>query len=143
MPRPYTPTRSGPHVPPGPGCNACRSPTAHATTSAPEITKLAGLPPLLVQAGTGDTVVDEARALAERAGEHHVDVTLQLYPADTHVFHVFWPFLAEAGQALAAAGVFTRRGRDHRLGRTGCDPGLSDGSWRSWRVRWHRGWDKG
>jgi acetyl esterase/lipase len=70
---------------------------------------LGGLPPLLVQAGTGDTVVAEARALAERARDHGVDVTLQLYPADTHVFHVFWPFLPEAAQALTAAGAFVRR----------------------------------
>ena len=76
---------------------------------APLDADLGGLPPLLVQAGTGDTVVAEARALAERARDHGVDVTLQLYPADTHVFHVFWPFLPEAGQALTAAGAFVRR----------------------------------
>ena len=76
---------------------------------APLAADLGGLPPLLVQAGTGDTVVAEARALAQRARDHGVDVTLQLYPADTHVFHVFWPFLPEAGQALTAAGAFVRR----------------------------------
>ncbi|MDN5861239.1 MAG: alpha/beta hydrolase fold domain-containing protein [Pseudonocardia sp.] len=75
---------------------------------APLEADLAGLPPLLVQAGAGDTVVAEARALAERARDHGVDVTLQLFPADTHVFHVFWPFLPEAGQALAAVGDFVR-----------------------------------
>jgi epsilon-lactone hydrolase len=76
---------------------------------APLDADLSGLPPLLVQAGTGDTVVAEARALADRARDDGVDVTLQLYPADTHVFHVFWSFLPEAGQALTAAGAFVRR----------------------------------
>jgi acetyl esterase/lipase len=76
---------------------------------APLEADLRALPPLLVQAGTGDTVVAEARAVAERAREQGVDVTLQLYPVDTHVFHMFWPFLPEAGQALAQAGAFVRR----------------------------------
>ena len=76
---------------------------------APLDADLAALPPLLVQAGDGDAVVAEARALAQRARDQAVDVTLQLYPADTHVFHMFWPFLPEAGQALAAAGAFVHR----------------------------------
>jgi hypothetical protein len=76
---------------------------------APLHADLTGLPPLLVQAGTGDTVVAEGRALAGRAREHGVEVDLQLYPADTHVFHMFWPFLAEAGRATAAVGEFVGR----------------------------------
>ena len=69
---------------------------------------LTGLPPLLIQAGTGDFALPQARALADRAAAHGVDVRLELYPADTHVFHVFWSFLPEAGDALAAAGEFIR-----------------------------------
>jgi monoterpene epsilon-lactone hydrolase len=37
-----------------------------------------------------------------------VDATLELYPADTHVFHVFWSFLPEAADALQRAGAFAR-----------------------------------
>ena len=33
---------------------------------------------------------------------------LELYPADTHVFHVFWSFLPEAADALQRAGAFAR-----------------------------------
>ena len=33
---------------------------------------------------------------------------LELYPADTHVFHVFWSFLPEAADALAQAGRFVQ-----------------------------------
>jgi hypothetical protein len=32
----------------------------------------------------------------------------QLYAADTHVFHVFWPFLPEAADARQQAGSFIR-----------------------------------
>jgi acetyl esterase/lipase len=75
---------------------------------------LSGLPPLLVQTATGDMVLDESRALAERATAHGVDARIEVYPADTHVFHVFWPFLPEAADALAQAGLFIRDRRQVR-----------------------------
>ena len=67
---------------------------------------LSGLPPLLVQAGTGDNLVNEARLLAERAAAAGVDVSLELYPVATHDFHLFWTFLPEAADALHRAGEF-------------------------------------
>jgi epsilon-lactone hydrolase len=69
---------------------------------------LTGLPPLLVQGGTGDLVVVDAHRLAARAREHGIDVRLELYPADTHDFQVFWTFLPEAADALKQAGRFAR-----------------------------------
>ena len=67
---------------------------------------LSGLPPLLVQAGTGDNLVNEARLLAERAAAAGVDVSLELYPVATHDFHLLWTFLPEAADALHRAGEF-------------------------------------
>ena len=67
---------------------------------------LSGLPPLLVQAGTGDNLVNEARLLAERGAGAGVDVSLELYPVSTHDFHLFWTFLPEAADALHRAGEF-------------------------------------
>jgi epsilon-lactone hydrolase len=69
---------------------------------------LTGLPPLLVQVATEDYVLPEARQLVEYASEQGVDARLQLFPADTHVFHVFWSFLPEAADALQQAGAFIR-----------------------------------
>jgi monoterpene epsilon-lactone hydrolase len=69
---------------------------------------LEGLPPLLVQAATGDLVLRESRLLVDRASAHGVDAQLELYPAETHVFHVFWSFLPEAADALQQAGRFIR-----------------------------------
>jgi len=69
---------------------------------------LTGLPPLLVQGGTGDLVVVDAHRLAARARDQGVDVHLELYPADTHDFQVFWSFLPEAADALKQAGRFAR-----------------------------------
>jgi monoterpene epsilon-lactone hydrolase len=69
---------------------------------------LAGLPPLLIQAATGDLLLGEAHALNDRAQQHGVHTQLQLYPVDAHVFHLFWSFLPEAADALDAAGRFAR-----------------------------------
>lgn len=76
---------------------------------APLHADLTGLPPMLIQVGTGDLVLAETRQLAERAREHGVDVDLELYPADTHSFQLFWSFLPEAADALQNAGQFIKR----------------------------------
>jgi acetyl esterase/lipase len=69
---------------------------------------LSGLPPLLIQAATGDPQMEDAHQLNDRAGAHGVQVRLELYPVDTHVFHIFWAFLPEAADALEQAGAFVR-----------------------------------
>jgi monoterpene epsilon-lactone hydrolase len=74
----------------------------------PLVADLTGLPPILVQAATGDVVLADARAFVDRATAHGVDARLEVYPADTHVFHVFWSFLPEAAEALQHAGSFIR-----------------------------------
>ena len=74
----------------------------------PFVADLSGLPPLLIQAATGDPAIVDAQRLADRAREHGVDVRLELYPVDTHIFQLFWPFLPEAGEAIAEVGQFAR-----------------------------------
>jgi len=69
---------------------------------------LAGLPPMLVQAATGDPLLGEARELTEHAQDCGVDARFELFPVDTHDFHIFWSFLPEAAQALQQAGRFVR-----------------------------------
>ena len=75
----------------------------------PLLADLTGLPPLLIQAATGDDRLDDARRLAARASDHGVDARLELYPVATHVFQFFWSFLPEASEALEQAGAFARR----------------------------------
>jgi monoterpene epsilon-lactone hydrolase len=67
---------------------------------------LTGLPPMLIQGGTGDVIVEDAHRLAEHARRHGVDVRLELYPVDTHDFQIFWSFLPEAAEAVQQAGHF-------------------------------------
>jgi acetyl esterase/lipase len=71
---------------------------------------LTGLPPLLVQAATGEPALPECRALVERATAAGVDARLELYPVSTHVFHLFWSFLPEAAEALERAAEFIAAG---------------------------------
>jgi acetyl esterase/lipase len=69
---------------------------------------IAGLPPLLIQAATGDERLSNANALADHARGQGVEATLDLYSVDAHVFQLFWSFLPEAAEALQAAGRFAR-----------------------------------
>jgi acetyl esterase/lipase len=72
---------------------------------------LSGLPPMLVQAGIGDFVLRDARDLVARASGHGVDARLELYPASTHVFHLFWSFLPEAAKAIEHVGQYVTAAR--------------------------------
>ena len=71
-------------------------------------TDLAGLPPLLIHAASGDSVLQEAQLLAKHGRECGVDTTITTYPVPTHDFHVFWTFLPEAMEAMNEIGGFVR-----------------------------------
>jgi monoterpene epsilon-lactone hydrolase len=64
---------------------------------------LTGLPPLLVQGGTGDPLLNDAKNLVRHATTCGVDTRLEIYPADTHNFHLFWSFLPAANEAMRHA----------------------------------------
>ncbi|WUK77134.1 alpha/beta hydrolase [Kribbella sp. NBC_00359] len=65
---------------------------------------LTGYPAMLIQVGTGDFVVHEARELAAIAEGVGVPTELELYPVNTHVFQLFWSFLPEAAKAIECVG---------------------------------------
>jgi monoterpene epsilon-lactone hydrolase len=74
-------------------------------TASPLFADLAGLPPLLVQVGTGELLADDAKRLAERATAAGVDVTLELWDDVFHVWHAFADLLPEAREAIARIGT--------------------------------------
>ena len=76
--------------------------------ASPLYADLHGLPPLLIQCGTAETLLDDAVRLAGRAGLADVAVTLELYPDMIHVWHLFHQQVAAGRRALAAAGAFIR-----------------------------------
>jgi monoterpene epsilon-lactone hydrolase len=69
---------------------------------------LSSLPPLLIQAATGDSQLESARQLAKRAADHGVAVQFELYPTATHDFQIFWSFLPDAADAVERAGRFVQ-----------------------------------
>ena len=74
----------------------------------PIFADLTGLPPLLVQVGSHEILLDDAMRLAARAAAADVAVTLQVTPQVPHVFQGFASMLDEAGVALTNAGDFLR-----------------------------------
>ena len=81
---------------------------ARAPLAAPIYADLAGLPPLLVQVGTAEVLLDDSLRLAECARAAGVDVSLDVAHDMMHVWHLFEPVLDEAGEAIARAGAFLR-----------------------------------
>src|SRR5256886_8338721 len=71
-------------------------------------TPLAGLPPLLIHAASGDAVLQEAQLLARHATQCGVEASITVYPVPTHDFHIFWSFLPEARDAIDEIGRFVR-----------------------------------
>jgi acetyl esterase/lipase len=72
----------------------------------PIFADLTGLPPLLVQAGSHEVLLDDATRLATRAAANDVAVILDITPGVAHVFQAFSAFLDEGDQALTRAGAF-------------------------------------
>jgi acetyl esterase/lipase len=72
----------------------------------PIFADLSGLPPLLIQAGTHEVLLDDAVRLARQAATADVEVTLDITPRVPHVFQTFYPVLDEAAAALERAGQF-------------------------------------
>ena len=70
----------------------------------PVFADLSGLPPLIIQAGTHEVLLDDAIRLAQKAAADDVAVTLDLTPKVPHVFQNFYPILDEAADALDRAG---------------------------------------
>ena len=70
----------------------------------PVFADLSGLPPLIIQAGTHEVLLDDAVRLAQKAAAADVAVTLDLIPKVPHVFQNFYPVLDEAADALDRAG---------------------------------------
>lgn len=78
-----------------------RSPLA-----SPLYANLSGLPPLLIQVGSAEILLDDAVRLAGVAGAAGVSVQLQIWPEMIHVWHAF-AFLLQAGKrAIELAGAF-------------------------------------
>ena len=73
---------------------------------------LTGFPPLLIQVGGNEVLLDDSTRLATRAAADGVPVTLEVTPDVPHVFVGFAGMLDEADEALTKAGQFIRANLD-------------------------------
>jgi monoterpene epsilon-lactone hydrolase len=70
---------------------------------------LSGLPPLLIQAGAAEALLDDSILLAARARAAGVEVELDIHPDMVHVFHLFAAFAPESQHAFRIVGDFVRK----------------------------------
>ncbi len=77
--------------------------------AAPLYADLRGLPPLLIQVGTSETLLDDATRLAERAKSAGVNVVLEPWEDMIHVWQFFAEMLPEGQQAIDRIGEFVRQ----------------------------------
>jgi epsilon-lactone hydrolase len=72
----------------------------------PVFADLSSLPPLIIQAGTHEVLLDDAVRLAQEAATVDVEVTLDITPLVPHVFQAYYAILDEGAAALDRAGQF-------------------------------------
>lgn len=72
----------------------------------PRFADLAGLPPLLIQVGEAEILLDDATGTAAAAEAAGVDVTLEVRPDVFHVWHASAGMTPEGDEAVATVGRF-------------------------------------
>jgi len=82
---------------------------ARTPLAAPLYANLSGLPPLLIQVGTRETLLDDASRLSERARKAGVEVAYEPWEGMIHVWQLFAPMLDEGKQAIEKIGAFVQQ----------------------------------
>jgi acetyl esterase/lipase len=93
------------------GAASPRSPLA-----SPLYADLHGLPPVLIQVGSAETLLDDSVRLAGALGAADDIVTLEVWPDMIHAFPLFHEQVAAARRALERAGRFIRSVQDGAIG---------------------------
>jgi acetyl esterase/lipase len=79
---------------------------ARSPLAAPIYADLKGLPPLLIQVGDAETLLDDSNRLNDRAKAAGVQTKLEVWPEMIHVWQLFASFLPEGQQAIEGIGKF-------------------------------------
>ncbi len=74
----------------------------------PLLADLKDLPPLLIQVGTSEVLLDDSVELEANARKAGVDVTLEIWEEMFHVWHAFAGMLPEGQEAIDHIGEFAR-----------------------------------
>jgi len=74
--------------------------------AAPLHVDLTGLPPLLLQVGSIEVLLDDSTLLKSRAKAAGVSVEMEVWDDMPHVWHHYAPILPEARKAIGRIGEF-------------------------------------
>jgi acetyl esterase/lipase len=69
---------------------------------------LTSFPPLLIQVGSAETLLDDATRFASAAGAADIPVTVEVWPHMIHAWPLWNAHLQDGRRALANAGTFLR-----------------------------------
>ncbi|GJH07422.1 alpha/beta hydrolase [Caballeronia novacaledonica] len=74
--------------------------------ASPVFGEFEGLPPLLIQVGDTELLLDDSTRIATKARAAGVRVELEIWRNVPHIFQIWAPFMPEARDALARAAAF-------------------------------------
>jgi acetyl esterase/lipase len=77
--------------------------------AAPLYGDLRGLPPLLIQVGSRETLLDDAVRMTDKAKKAGVDVELDVWEGQIHVWQIFASRLDEGEKAIQKIGAFVHK----------------------------------
>ena len=77
--------------------------------AAPLYADLRELPPILVQVGGDETLLDDSTRLADKLKEYNVPFEMHVWEDMFHVWHAYAPILPEGQQAIEEAGDFIKK----------------------------------
>jgi len=70
---------------------------------------LCDLPPILIQTGQEEILLDDSVRFAQKAKKCGVNVQLEVYEGMIHVWHVLWQFLPKSREAITSIGEFANK----------------------------------
>lgn len=70
---------------------------------------LTNLPPLLIQVGTEEILLDDSIRLAEKANQSGIETELKIWKNMIHIWHLFAPALSEGREAIIEAANFFKK----------------------------------
>jgi len=80
----------------------------HTPLAAPLYADLRGLPPMLIQVGDAEVLLDDSTRLNDRLKSAGVSSKLEVWPEMIHVWQIFASFLPEGQQAIDRIGGFLK-----------------------------------
>ncbi len=76
--------------------------------ASPIFADLSGLPPLLIQVGSNEVLLDDAIRLNKAAKKAGVDVSLEVWDGQMHVWHLMSAIVPEGKHAIQVIGTFVK-----------------------------------